>query len=86
VGIALAGVGVASALPAATVAVVGTRDAVRSWNDQIGILPWDLARLAGARDGSFPVEIVTATTVVGVIVAVVGIVLALPTRGSRRAR
>lgn len=86
VGIALAGVGVASALPAATIAVVGARDAVRSWNDQIGILPWDLARLAGARDGSFPIEIVTATTVVGVVVAVIGTVLALPTRSSSRAR
>lgn len=86
VGIALAGVGVASALPAATIAVVGARDAVRSWNDQIGILPWDLARLAGARDGSFPVEIVTATTVAGLMAAVVGIVLALPTRSSSRAR
>ncbi|MGN7968837.1 hypothetical protein [Microbacterium sp. 22296] len=84
VGVALAGVGLASALPAATVGMVGARTALRSWNEQIGILPWELARLTGARDGTFPVEIVATTAVVSVIVAVVGILLALPSRGLAR--
>ncbi len=83
-GVALAGVGAAFALPAAGIAVVGTGDALRAWNDQIGVLPWDLARLAGPRDEGLPVEIVVTAAAIGVIVSVVGILLALPTRRSAR--
>ncbi|MFJ4037485.1 hypothetical protein ACIPVB_05325 [Microbacterium sp. NPDC090007] len=79
-GVALAGMGIGYALPAATIALMGARDAVRSWNEQIGILPWDLARLTGVRDGAFPVEIVAATAVVGVAAIVVGLLLAAPDR------
>jgi hypothetical protein len=84
-GVALAGMGVAYAFPAATIAVMGARDALRSWNDQIGILPWDLARLTGTRDGAVPVEVVATTAVIATVVTVVGVVLALPKRASHRA-
>lgn len=84
-GVALAGMGVAYGFPAATIAVMGARDALRSWNDQIGILPWDLARLAGARDGVLPVEVVAATAVIATVVTVVGVLLALPKRARDRA-
>lgn len=84
-GVALAGMGVAYAFPAATIAVMGARDALRSWNDQIGILPWHLARLTGARDGVFPVEIVATTAVIAMVVTVVGVLLALPKRTRDRA-
>lgn len=79
-GIALAGIGVGYALPAATVALVGAADALRSWNEQVGVLPWDLARFTGVRDGAFPLEAVTVTAVIGVVVTLVGILLALPAR------
>ncbi|MDQ1123158.1 hypothetical protein [Microbacterium trichothecenolyticum] len=79
-GIALAGMGVAYALPSATIAVMGAADALRSWNEQVGVLPWDLARLTGAREGVIPGEIVMAGVVAGAIVMIVGIALALPRR------
>ncbi len=79
-GIALAGMGIGYALPAATIALMGARDALRSWNEQIGILPWDLARLTGMRDGAFPVEVVAVTAVIGGVVTIVGVALALPDR------
>jgi len=84
-GIALAGMGVAYALPSATIALVGAADALRSWNEQIGVLPWDLARLTGAHDGGIPVELVTTGAVLGAVVMVVGILLALPRRTPRPA-
>ena len=79
-GVALAGMGVGYALPAATIAVMGAHDALRSWNEQIGVLPWDLARFSGAREGAFPFEIMTTTAVIGGVALVVGILLALPRR------
>lgn len=79
-GVALAGMGIGYALPAATIALMGARDALRSWNEQIGILPWDLARLTGMRDGAFPVEVVAVTAVIGAVVTIVGVALALPDR------
>ncbi|PTT20569.1 hypothetical protein DBR36_05670 [Microbacterium sp. HMWF026] len=79
-GIALAGMGIGYALPAATIALMGARDALRSWNEQIGILPWDLARLTGMRDGAFPVEVVAVTAVIGAVATIVGLALALPDR------
>ena len=66
--------------PAVTVAFMGAGAALRSWNEQVGVLPWDLARFAGARDGAFPVELVIATAVIGAVVTLVGILLALPRR------
>ncbi|WP_150952751.1 hypothetical protein [Microbacterium testaceum] len=79
-GVAIAGIGVGYALPAATIATMGARDALRSWNEQIGVLPWDLARFTGPREGAFPLEVLTATAVIGGIAVVVGILLALPRR------
>ncbi|MDT0115933.1 hypothetical protein Q9R20_02930 [Microbacterium sp. PRF11] len=85
-GIAVAGIGIGYALPAATIAMIGARDALRSWNEQIGILPWDLARLTGVRDAAFPIEVITVTAVIGAVATVAGILLALPERVYRRAR
>ena len=79
-GVALAGMGIGYALPATTISLMGARDALRSWNEQIGILPWDLARLTGMRDGAFPVEVVAVTAVIGAVVTIVGMALALPDR------
>ncbi|MDQ1137816.1 hypothetical protein QE410_002615 [Microbacterium sp. SORGH_AS 1204] len=85
-GVALAGMGAAYALPAATIAVMGARDALRSWNEQVGVLPWDLARLTGVREGAFPVEVVATTAAIGAVVTLAGILLALPKRTADRVR
>ncbi|WP_154096138.1 hypothetical protein [Microbacterium testaceum] len=85
-GVALAGVGVGYALPATTIALLGVGDALRSWNEQIGVLPWDLARMTAVREGALPVEVVTVTAVIGAVITVVGVVLALPQRVYDRSR
>jgi len=77
-GVALAGVGAGYALPAATVALMGARDALRAWNEQVGVLPWDLASMAGGREGVSALEIVGASAAAAAVVAIVGVVLALP--------
>ncbi len=79
-GVVLAGMGAASALPAATVALLGASTALRSWNEQIGILPWHVSRWSGGRDAAFPVEVATVAAVIAVVATVVGILLALPKR------
>lgn len=83
-GIALAGVGAGYALPAATVAAVGAAVALDSWNDQIGVLPWNLGEMTGGRGGGLAVEVVALTAGIAAVVAVVGIVLALPGRQRTR--
>lgn len=80
VGVTLTGVGAGYALPAATVAAVGAGNALRSWNDQVGILPWNLGEMTGGREGDVAVEVVLVTAALGAVVAVVGILLALPER------
>ena len=46
-GIVLAGVGCGLAIPAVVVAVVGLETALTVWNDEMGLLPWGLARILG---------------------------------------
>lgn len=84
-GIALGGVGIALALPTATAAVFGAGAALSSWNNQVGLLPWHLARMTGLYDGSVPGEAILAAAIVGTLVTVAGVVLALPLR-SREGR
>jgi hypothetical protein len=46
-GVVLGAVGAALALPALVVALVGLERALTVWNDQVGLLPWGLARILG---------------------------------------
>ncbi|MCC4248459.1 MULTISPECIES: hypothetical protein [Microbacterium] len=86
-GVALAGVGSAFALPALSAAVVGAGDALRTWNSQVGVLPWHLARLTGMYEERFPTGIIVTVAVAGTLLTLVGLVLALPLRaGERRHR
>lgn len=86
-GIALGGVGIAFALPTATSAIVGPDTALPSWNRQIGVLPWHLARVAGMYDARIPTEALIAVAIIGILVTAIGLVLALPLRpGERRRR
>jgi hypothetical protein len=46
-GVVLAAVGAGLAVPAAAVGVIGLEQALTVWNDQLGLLPWGLARILG---------------------------------------
>ncbi len=46
-GVVLAAVGAGLAVPAAIVAAIGLEPALTAWNDQMGLLPWGLARILG---------------------------------------
>ena len=48
-GIVLAGVGAGLAIPAIVVGLVGLESALTLWNDEMGLLPWGLARILLAR-------------------------------------
>jgi hypothetical protein len=46
-GVVLAAVGAGLAIPAGIVGVIGLEQALTVWNDQLGLLPWGLARILG---------------------------------------
>ncbi len=80
-GFVLAAVGAGLALPAAVVAVVGLEPALTLWNDEVGLLPWGLARILGITTYlEIPAETAWFAAVFGVVLAVVGVLLALPGR------
>jgi hypothetical protein len=86
VGAVLAGVGAGLAIPASVVALVGLEQALTVWNDEMGLLPWGLARILGI---TVYLDIPAATAWFaagfGLVVAVIGVLLALPYgRGDRR--
>ena len=43
----LAAVGAGLAIPATVVAAIGLETALSAWNDEMGLLPWGLARILG---------------------------------------
>ena len=85
-GIALGGMGAAFALPGVTGAVVGAGDALSSWNSQVGVLPWHLARLTGMYEAHFPAGVTIAVAAVGALMSLTGLILALPLRAGERRR
>ncbi len=80
-GAILAAIGAGLAIPATIVAIVGLEAALTLWNDEMGLLPWGLARILGI---TTYLEIPDATAwyaaVFGLILTVVGVLLALPRR------
>jgi len=78
-GTVLAGVGAGLAVPAFVVALVGLETALTAWNDELGLLPWGLARILGI---TVYLDIPTAAAWFaagfGFLVAVLGVLLALP--------
>ena len=83
-GAVLAGAGAGLAVPALAVAAVGLERALTIWNDQVGLLPWGLARILGI---TTYLEIPDASALVvgvfGLVVCAVGVLLALPWRRAR---
>lgn len=88
VGTVLAGVGAGLALPAAAVALVGLEAALTVWNDEMGLLPWGLARILGITVYlDIPAATAWAAAAAGVAIAVIGVLMALPYgRADRRAQ
>lgn len=84
-GIVLSGVGAGLAVPAGVVAALGLERSLALWNDEMGLLPWGLARILGITVYvHIPASSAVYAAVAGVVVCVVGIVLALPWRARAR--
>lgn len=80
-GIVLAGVGAGLAVPALAVAVIGLEQTLTVWNDQLGLLPWGLARILGITTYlEIPDASALAAGVFGLVVCAGGVLLALPWR------
>ncbi|HWI31735.1 MAG TPA: hypothetical protein VNT50_09590 [Microbacterium sp.] len=80
-GIILAGVGFGLAVPALVVALVGLEQALTAWNDQIGLLPWGLSRILGITVYlDIPPDAAWWAAGLGALIAVAGVLLALPGR------
>ena len=83
VGTVLAGVGAGLALPALAVALIGLEAALTAWNDEMGLLPWGLARILGITVYlDIPSATAWAAAGFGLAIALVGVLLALPYGGA----
>ena len=87
VGTVLAGIGAGLAVPAVVIALVGLEQALTLWNDEMGLLPWGLARILGITVYlDVPAATASFAAGFGFVVAVAGVLLALPYgREDRRA-
>jgi hypothetical protein len=79
-GIVLASVGAGLAIPAAIVGAIGLERALTVWNDQLGLLPWGLARILGITTYlEIPDDTAWWAAAFGAVLLVVGLLLALVT-------
>ncbi|GAA1983442.1 hypothetical protein [Microbacterium pumilum] len=77
-GMVLAAVGLALAIPAAIISAIGLETALSLWNDQMGLLPWGLARILGITVYlDIPADTALWAAVFGVVLAAVGFILAV---------
>lgn len=80
-GVVLAAVGTGLAIPATVVAIVGLETALSAWNDQLGLLPWGLARILGLTTYlEIPADTAWWAAAFGALILGVGIALSLPRR------
>lgn len=80
-GAVLAAVGAGLAVPATVVAAIGLETALTAWNDQLGLLPWGLARILGITVYlDIPASTAWYAAAFGALLAIVGTLLALPRR------
>ena len=78
IGTVLAGMGAGLAVPALVVAVVGLEQALTLWNDELGLLPWGLARILGITVYlDIPAVAAWFAAGFGLLIAVAGVLLAL---------
>ncbi|MFF2275518.1 hypothetical protein [Agromyces sp. NPDC058126] len=87
VGFVLAAVGAALLLPSLVVGAIGLEQALTLWNDELGLLPWGLARILGITTYlDIPGETAWYSAGFAAALLVAGALLALPKRrgaGSR---
>lgn len=80
-GYVLAGVGAALAVPALVVGAIGLETALSAWNDEMGLLPWGLARILGITTYlEIPAETPWLAAATGAVVLGIGVLLAVPWR------
>ena len=80
-GIVLAGIGAGLAIPAVVVGLVGLESALTLWNDEMGLLPWGLARILGITTYlDIPPETPWFAAGVGAVVGLIGVFLAVTWR------
>ncbi|WP_439591708.1 hypothetical protein [Microbacterium sp.] len=85
-GAVLAAVGAALLIPAVVIGALGLEGALTIWNDELGLLPWGLARILGITTYlEIPDETAWYAAGFGAVLAIVGVLLALPRRGARTA-
>ncbi|MFK4837239.1 hypothetical protein ACI3KY_16055 [Microbacterium sp. ZW T2_14] len=86
-GFVLAAVGAGLLVPAAAIGVIGLETALTAWNDEMGLLPWGLARILGITTYlEIPDATAWAAAGFGAVLLVVGVALALPWSRRRAAR
>jgi hypothetical protein len=80
-GAVLAAIGAALAIPAAVVGAIGLETALSLWNDEMGLLPWGLARILGITTYlEIPPETPWFAAAFGAVLFAAGLLLALPWR------
>jgi len=85
-GVVLAAIGAGLAIPAAIVGAVGLEAALTVWNDQLGLLPWGLARILGITTYlEIPADTAWWAAAFGAVLLLVGLALALLRRQRRTA-
>ena len=75
----LAAIGAALALPSVVIGAIGLERALTLWNDEMGLLPWGLARILGITTYlEIPPETPWIAAAFGGLVLAVGLMLAVP--------
>lgn len=75
-GVVLAAAGAGLAIPAAVIGAVGLEQALTVWNDQLGLLPWGLARILGITTYlEIPADTAWWAAAVGAALALAGVLL-----------
>lgn len=78
-GYVLAAIGAALAVPSVIIGAIGLERALTLWNDEIGLLPWGLARILGITTYlEIPPETPWIAAAFGGLVLAVGLLLAVP--------
>ncbi|MGA7148315.1 MAG: hypothetical protein WBX17_07495 [Microbacterium sp.] len=78
-GYVLAAVGAGLAVPAAIIGTIGLEGALTAWNDEMGLLPWGLARILGITTYlEIPAETPWIAAAFGALLFLAGLLLALP--------
>ncbi len=77
-GMVLAAVGLGLAIPAGIISAIGLETALTVWNDEMGLLPWGLARILGITVYlDIPAETAAIAAIFGAVIAAVGFLLAI---------